>query len=145
MLFYSRGGICIWSASYPGNAASVRSGIASSLGTVARSSGVRWILVDILRSPHDELVTALSWNPDGRYPNCLAGKLLICLFMLFLFSFPILFLRNFRDSEYGICGKTYDALYVILFLRYLVRCLFTKKLTTKPLSGTLFATFSETN
>nr|CAD1817334.1 unnamed protein product [Ananas comosus var. bracteatus] len=62
-----KGGICIWSASYPGNAASVRTGIASSFGTVARGSGVRWILVDILRSPHDELVSALSWNPDGRF------------------------------------------------------------------------------
>ncbi|XP_072996472.1 aladin isoform X2 [Typha latifolia] len=62
-----RGGICIWSASYPGNSASVRSGTASSLGTVSRGSGVRWILVDFFRSPSGEPVSSLCWNPDGRY------------------------------------------------------------------------------
>lgn len=95
----------MWSASYPGNAASVRTGIASSLGTVARGSGVRWILVDILRSPHDELVSALSWNPDGRYPNCLAGKLLICHFMLFLFSFPILSCETSETLNMAYIGR----------------------------------------
>ncbi|XP_010252360.1 PREDICTED: aladin isoform X2 [Nelumbo nucifera] len=62
-----KGGICIWSSSYPGNAASVRSGIASFAGTLPRGSGVRWTLVDVLRSPKDEQITALSWSPDGRY------------------------------------------------------------------------------
>ncbi|KAK9124946.1 hypothetical protein Scep_013792 [Stephania cephalantha] len=62
-----KGGICIWSASYPGNAASVRSGVASFVGSLSRSSGVRWTLVDFLRSPNDELVSSLSWSPDGRY------------------------------------------------------------------------------
>ncbi|KAJ4958150.1 hypothetical protein NE237_025261 [Protea cynaroides] len=64
-----RGGICIWSASYPGNAASVRSGVSSFLGTLSRGSGVRWTLVDVLRSPNNEQISALSWSPNGRYPN----------------------------------------------------------------------------
>ncbi|WVZ16424.1 hypothetical protein V8G54_009406 [Vigna mungo] len=63
-----KGGICIWAASYPGNAASVRSGAASFLGSLSRSSGNRYILVDFLRSPYDEHVSALTWSPDGRYP-----------------------------------------------------------------------------
>lgn len=61
-----RGGICIWSASFPGNAASVRSGVTA--GTIPGSSGIRWTLVDFLRVHADEQVTALSWSPDGRYP-----------------------------------------------------------------------------
>ncbi|KAK9987002.1 hypothetical protein SO802_031953 [Lithocarpus litseifolius] len=64
-----RGGICIWAASFPGNAASVRPGAVSFLGTNSRGSGVRYILVDFLRSPNDEQISALSWSPDGRYPN----------------------------------------------------------------------------
>lgn len=63
-----RGGICIWAASYPGNAASVRYGSASFLGAPSRGSGTRWTLVDFFRSPHDEQISALSWSPDGRYP-----------------------------------------------------------------------------
>ncbi|KAI3677975.1 hypothetical protein L6452_37249 [Arctium lappa] len=43
-----KGGICIWSASYPGNSACVRSGINS--GSLSRASGVRWTLVDFLRT-----------------------------------------------------------------------------------------------
>lgn len=65
---FCRGGICIWAASYPGNAASVRSGAASFLGTLSRGSGIRYILVDFLKSPNDEQINALSWSPDGRYP-----------------------------------------------------------------------------
>ncbi|KAI7992404.1 Aladin [Camellia lanceoleosa] len=61
------GRICIWTASYPGNAASVRSGVTS--GTIARGTGTRWTLVDFLRSHDDEQISALSWSPDGRYPN----------------------------------------------------------------------------
>ncbi|KAH7667320.1 aladin protein [Dioscorea alata] len=61
------GGICIWSASYPSNAAMVRPGIASSAGGVSRASGVRWTLVDFLRSPDGEQISALCWNPDGRF------------------------------------------------------------------------------
>ncbi|XP_008792413.2 aladin [Phoenix dactylifera] len=62
-----KGGICIWSASYPGNAAPVRSGNTSSLGTISRGAGVRWILVDFLRSPNGEQISALCWDPNGRY------------------------------------------------------------------------------
>ncbi|KAK7396090.1 hypothetical protein VNO78_16840 [Psophocarpus tetragonolobus] len=62
------GGICIWAASYPGNAACVRSGAASFSGSLSRSSGNRYILVDFLRTPSDEHVSALTWSPDGRYP-----------------------------------------------------------------------------
>ncbi|KAA8517841.1 hypothetical protein F0562_015315 [Nyssa sinensis] len=60
-----KGGICIWTASCPGNAASVRSGVAS--GTLSRGSGIRWTLVDFFRSHDDEQISALSWSPDGRY------------------------------------------------------------------------------
>lgn len=67
-VYCCRGGICMWAASYPGNAASVRSGAASFLGGLSRSSGNRYILVDFLRSPYDEHVSALTWSPDGRYP-----------------------------------------------------------------------------
>ncbi|WOH06303.1 hypothetical protein DCAR_0625728 [Daucus carota subsp. sativus] len=55
-----KGGICIWSASFPGNAAPVRSGVTA--GTISGSSGIRWTLVDILRGHADEQVTALSWR-----------------------------------------------------------------------------------
>jgi aladin len=65
----SRGGICIWAASYPGNPATVRPGAASSLGTLTRGSGGRWTLVDFLRSHSDEQTSAISWSPDGRYPD----------------------------------------------------------------------------
>ncbi|KAK8473366.1 hypothetical protein PHAVU_001G116600 [Phaseolus vulgaris] len=62
-----KGGICIWAASYPGNAASLRSGAASFLGSLSRNSGNRYVLVDFLRSPYHEHVIALTWSPDGRY------------------------------------------------------------------------------
>ncbi|PIA41922.1 hypothetical protein AQUCO_02100037v1 [Aquilegia coerulea] len=62
-----KGGICIWSASYPGNAASVRSGVASFVGTFSKGSGVRWTLADFLQSPNDEQISSISWSPDGRY------------------------------------------------------------------------------
>ncbi|MFS7896234.1 putative transcription factor WD40-like family [Helianthus anomalus] len=58
-----KGGICIWTASYPGNTACLRPGL-TSRGT----SDVRWTLVDFLRSHDNEQITALSWSPDGRYP-----------------------------------------------------------------------------
>ncbi|XP_021831355.1 aladin isoform X1 [Prunus avium] len=61
------GGICIWAASFPGSAASVRSGASSFLGTLSRGSGVRYTLVDFLRSHNGEQISALSWSPDGRY------------------------------------------------------------------------------
>ncbi|CAH9112608.1 unnamed protein product [Cuscuta epithymum] len=60
-----KGGICIWASSYPGNAASVRSGV--TLGTLSRGSGSRWTLVDFLRTHEDEQVSTLSWSPNGRY------------------------------------------------------------------------------
>ncbi|KAJ7976519.1 aladin [Quillaja saponaria] len=62
-----KGGICIWAASYTGNAASVRHGVASFLGTLSRGSGIRYTLVDFLRSHSNEQISALSWSPDGRY------------------------------------------------------------------------------
>lgn len=62
-----KGGVCIWAASYPGNAALVRSGAASFFGTISRGSGGQYILVDFLRNPNDEQISALSWSPDGRY------------------------------------------------------------------------------
>ncbi|KAH1194504.1 Aladin [Glycine max] len=79
-----KGGICMWAASYPGNAASVRSGAASFLGGLSRSSGNRYILVDFLRSPYDEHVSALSWSPDGRYPY-------LCQKVLLIFGFCYVF------------------------------------------------------
>ncbi|XP_071716603.1 aladin-like isoform X2 [Rutidosis leptorrhynchoides] len=60
-----KGGVCIWAASYPGNTACVRPGVNS--GSLSRGSGVRWSLVDFLRSQQDEQISALSWSPDGRY------------------------------------------------------------------------------
>ncbi|PKA62142.1 hypothetical protein AXF42_Ash015026 [Apostasia shenzhenica] len=62
-----KGGVCIWSASYPGNVPSVRSGVTSPRATVSRGSGIRWILVDFLRSPNDEQISSISCSPDGRY------------------------------------------------------------------------------
>ncbi|KAI7729983.1 hypothetical protein M8C21_020577 [Ambrosia artemisiifolia] len=62
-----KGGICIWTASYPGNTACVRPGVSS--GSLSRGSAVRWTLVDFLRSHDNEQISALSWSPDGRYPN----------------------------------------------------------------------------
>nr|GMC84231.1 aladin isoform X1 [Ipomoea batatas] len=75
-----KGGICIWASSYPGNAASVRTGV--TLGTLSRGSGTRWTLVDFLRSPEDEQVSALSWSPSGRYPS--AVLLIIIMHYIFL-------------------------------------------------------------
>lgn len=60
-----KGGICIWAASFPGNTASVRSGV--TLGTLSRGSGTKWTLVDFLLSPEHEQITALSWSPNGKY------------------------------------------------------------------------------
>ncbi|XP_076891122.1 aladin-like [Bidens hawaiensis] len=60
-----KGGICIWTASYPGNTACVRPGVTS--GTLSRGSGIRWTLVDFLKSHDNEQISALSWSPDGRY------------------------------------------------------------------------------
>lgn len=67
LLFY-RGGVCIWAASYPGNPASVRSGAAPFVGSISKGSGMRWTLVDFLKSHGGEHISALSWSPDGRYP-----------------------------------------------------------------------------
>lgn len=63
-----RGGICIWAASYLGNTASVRSGVASFMGSPSRGSGTRWTLIDFLHAVDDEHISALSWSPSGRYP-----------------------------------------------------------------------------
>ncbi|KAM1333295.1 hypothetical protein ACFX15_008873 [Malus domestica] len=88
-----KGGICIWAASFPGSAASIRSGSSSFLGTLSRGSGIRYTLVDFLRTHNEEQISALSWSPDGRYPNNLYSD-----FQLWL---------NFGDStlhEYGGLG-----------------------------------------
>ncbi|KAF7116604.1 hypothetical protein RHSIM_RhsimUnG0020600 [Rhododendron simsii] len=61
-----KGGICIWTASNPGNIASVRSGVAS--GTLSRGSGARWTLVDFLRSHDDEQIRC------GDFRVCMANK-----------------------------------------------------------------------
>ncbi|KAG6555658.1 hypothetical protein Mapa_002894 [Marchantia paleacea] len=66
-----RGGICIWSASFPGNIAPVRAGIVSIMGTPHRGSGARWALVDFLKIKDNKPVTAISWCPSGRYPEFL--------------------------------------------------------------------------
>lgn len=63
-----RGGIAIWSASYPGNIAPVRAGVVSILGMPNRGTGARWALVDFLRAWGGAPVTTLSWSPCGRYP-----------------------------------------------------------------------------
>lgn len=62
-----KGGICLWSASYPGNVPFMKSGVTSSFSAFPRGSGGQWILVDVLRGPSAELVSALCWKPDGRY------------------------------------------------------------------------------
>ncbi|MBA0591374.1 hypothetical protein Gorai_020052, partial [Gossypium raimondii] len=71
-----KGGICIWAASYPGNAASVRSGSASFLGALSRGSGTRWTLVDFFRSSHGTGTpirrglggtSVIKWSPTGDY------------------------------------------------------------------------------
>lgn len=63
------GGICIWSASFPGNVAPARPGVVSRMGTPMRGSGARWSLVDYLKSADHEPVTSISWSPNGRYPG----------------------------------------------------------------------------
>ncbi|KAL2480826.1 Aladin [Abeliophyllum distichum] len=55
-----KGGICIWSASYPGNVASVRFGVTS--GMLSRGSMTRWTLVDFLQSFDEEQITSLSFT-----------------------------------------------------------------------------------
>ncbi|URE24007.1 WD domain, G-beta repeat domain containing protein [Musa troglodytarum] len=65
-----KGGICIWSASFPGNAPSVRSGVTSSVSSVSRGSGIRWILVDFLQSPNDEQINVLSWSQKLSDAQC---------------------------------------------------------------------------
>ncbi|WVZ88153.1 hypothetical protein U9M48_034701 [Paspalum notatum var. saurae] len=79
-----KGGICLWSASYPGNVPFMKSGVtSSSFSALARGSGSRWILVDVLRGSSTDLVTALwlgtpirrglsnislvRWSPSGDY------------------------------------------------------------------------------
>ncbi|KAL2895722.1 Aladin [Bienertia sinuspersici] len=63
-----KGGICLWAASHPGNPASVRSGASPFVGSISKGSGMRWTVVDFLKSLGDEHISALSWSPDGRYP-----------------------------------------------------------------------------
>ncbi|KAF3441416.1 hypothetical protein FNV43_RR15330 [Rhamnella rubrinervis] len=55
-----KGGICIWAASYPGNAASVRSGVASFLGTLSRGLGTPF-----RRGLGG--ISLLKWSPTGDY------------------------------------------------------------------------------
>ncbi|CAA0832882.1 Aladin [Striga hermonthica] len=83
------GGICIWVASSPGNVPSVRSGVHSN--TLSRGTVSRWILVDFLQSSDSELISALSWSPDGRYPN-----------QLLFFCFTYLASASFQSSSFTI-------------------------------------------
>ncbi|KAJ8449730.1 hypothetical protein Cgig2_001386 [Carnegiea gigantea] len=71
-----KGGICIWAASYPGNPASVRSGAAPFVGTISKGSGMRWTLVDFLKSQNGVGtpirrglggISVLKWSPTGDY------------------------------------------------------------------------------
>ncbi|KAI3887490.1 hypothetical protein MKX03_031999, partial [Papaver bracteatum] len=68
-----KNGIFIWSASYPGSVACVRYGIASFAGTLSRASGVRWTMVDFLRSPNNEQISALSWSLGAPIRRGLGG------------------------------------------------------------------------
>uniref|UniRef100_A0A0D9XNR4 Anaphase-promoting complex subunit 4-like WD40 domain-containing protein n=1 Tax=Leersia perrieri TaxID=77586 RepID=A0A0D9XNR4_9ORYZ len=70
-----KGGICLWSASYPGNAASIKSGVtSSSFGAFPRVSGGQWILVDILRGSSSELVWEHLYDVDLRWNFSLMGN-----------------------------------------------------------------------
>ncbi|KAM0947928.1 putative transcription factor WD40-like family [Dioscorea sansibarensis] len=102
-----RGGICIWSASYPSNAAMVRPGIASSVGRVSRASGVRWTLVDFLRSPDGEQISALCWNPDGRYPLCNKLTFEKVLSLTFPNIFGICLIWELFIHDLGCCSSSY--------------------------------------
>ncbi|CAO2153413.1 unnamed protein product [Urochloa humidicola] len=62
-----KGGICLWSASYPGNVPFMKAGVTPSFSAFPRGSGGQWILVDVLRGSSAEQVSALCWKPDGRY------------------------------------------------------------------------------
>ncbi|KAG2614698.1 aladin-like isoform X2 [Panicum virgatum] len=63
-----KGGICLWSASYPGDVPFMKAGVTPySFSAFPRGSGGRWILVDVLRDSSAEQVTVLCWKPDGRY------------------------------------------------------------------------------
>ncbi|CAM0950365.1 unnamed protein product [Alopecurus aequalis] len=84
-----KGGICLWSASYPGNVPSVKSGVtSSSFGAFPRGSSGQWILVDVLRGSSTELsftiwdvsqglgtpirrglssISLVRWSPSGDY------------------------------------------------------------------------------
>ncbi|VVA28872.1 PREDICTED: aladin [Prunus dulcis] len=73
------GGICIWAASFPGSAASVRSGASSFLGTLSRGSGVRYTLSssftiwDVAQGLGTPIrrglggISMLKWSPTGDY------------------------------------------------------------------------------
>uniref|UniRef100_A0A0D9XWK2 Uncharacterized protein n=1 Tax=Leersia perrieri TaxID=77586 RepID=A0A0D9XWK2_9ORYZ len=69
-----KGGICLWSASYPGNVASIKSGVASSsFGAFPRVSGGQWILVDVLHGLGTPIrrgfstISLVRWSPTGDY------------------------------------------------------------------------------
>ncbi|KAL6905695.1 hypothetical protein ACP4OV_003296 [Aristida adscensionis] len=51
-----KGGICLWSASYPGNVPFMKPGVtSSSFSSFPRGSGGQWILVDVLRGSSADL------------------------------------------------------------------------------------------
>eukprot|EP00252_Welwitschia_mirabilis_P015064 TRINITY_DN33199_c0_g1_i1.p1 TRINITY_DN33199_c0_g1~~TRINITY_DN33199_c0_g1_i1.p1 ORF type:complete len:486 (+),score=79.74 TRINITY_DN33199_c0_g1_i1:44-1501(+) len=62
-----REGICIWTASYPGNVASVRAGVPYYLAPLTRGANVRWTLVDTLKRAHGKKITTIAWSPNGRF------------------------------------------------------------------------------
>ncbi|RLM99350.1 hypothetical protein C2845_PM06G14980 [Panicum miliaceum] len=60
-----KGGICLWSASYPGDVPFMKAGVTPySFSAFPRGSGGRWILVDVLRDSSAE--QGANWDPEGR-------------------------------------------------------------------------------
>ncbi|GMN60781.1 hypothetical protein TIFTF001_029867 [Ficus carica] len=72
-----KGGICIWAASFPGNAATVRSGAASFLGTLSRASASfessSFTIWDVAQGKGTPIrrglggISILKWSPTGDY------------------------------------------------------------------------------
>ncbi|KAG5054967.1 hypothetical protein JHK85_007477 [Glycine max] len=68
-----KGGICMWAASYPGNAASVRSGAASFLGASASYESSSFSVWDFAQGVGTPIrrglggISMLKWSPTGDY------------------------------------------------------------------------------
>ncbi|KAK6944517.1 hypothetical protein RJ641_025619 [Dillenia turbinata] len=92
--------ICIWAASYPDDAAAVRSGIVSFWGTLSRGSGVRWTLVDFLRTQNGEQVSA-SLGAVMEDILTYFVQHLIEEFSIFLFFILVDLCKHKQESEAG--------------------------------------------